>query len=401
MPDTPFGQFKPVSRPGIHELDVSEMLRTQLPAFQEATTAVTYEQLALVGQVASDAGTHESIRLLFNLAVNDFRDLVGDLDMGSGRSAMRAARAVIEHAINLHTVVDSLKEASRYLEHLDQGSAIAVNLATGANRLDARTRSSYLHALRKRGTAAARRFEAAVDEHGSWFQRGWTQGTAKDRADRFGLENLYDYYRLASLVTHGSAGGSLGSVRDHPDGYRIYRTGAALELAPVAMWAGIRGHREVLTALQRVRPDIDIDAYTSALDEFDHLWADYFEALTQIDKELWPTERVQPPVAVLAFSQATTRRWYLHLPMTACLIQAKEPDLPDWMEERVTGLIDKMIAEQPYLFRPDQYWITVAIAGVTVTPVDDARAIPDSALFEFLPDDWEPSDAHTIGDGDL
>lgn len=221
-----------------------------------AAEAVTYKQLALVAQVASDVQTHESVRLLFNLAVNDFRDLLEDLNSGAGRSAMRAARGVIEHAINLHAVTTSLREATRYMEHLDQGAALMMGLAPGESRLPRRRRSAYLHALRKVGRPAERRFELARDEHGSWFARGWSPTTLRVRAEQHGVAHLYDYYRLASLVTHGSAGGALGSVRDHPEGFRIFRTGPALELAPVAMWAGVAGYREVLAALGRVRDDL-------------------------------------------------------------------------------------------------------------------------------------------------
>ncbi len=188
MPDTPFGQLKRVSRPTEHHIDVEAMLADRVPEFQEAGWAVTYEQLALVAQLAGDdTSTHESVRLLFNLAVNDFRDLLHDLDAGSGRLAMRAARAVIEHAINLHTVAASLADASRYLA---------------------------------------------------------------------------------------------------------------------------------------------------------------------------------------------------------------EPDLPDWVEEQVAGLIDMAVATQSHLFRPDQRWLTASIQQVTVTPEENARPIPDTALMEFPPDDWE---VHEIG----
>ena len=251
-PENPFGNSLPISQPPQHHYDVEALLSERVPRFDQAGWAVTYEQLALVSQVAGDTGTHESVRLLFNLAVNDFRDLLHDLRSGSGRSAMRAARAVIEHAINLHTVSANLAEASRYLEHLDQGPSLMLALATGAERLDRKPRRSYEHALKTTGAAAARRFAAAVAEHGSWFQRGWTQNNLRDRAVQHGIGHLYEYYRLASLVTHGSAGGSLGSVRDHPEGSRMFRTGPALELAPVAMWAGIT--RATAKSLRHCRP---------------------------------------------------------------------------------------------------------------------------------------------------
>lgn len=387
--DTPFGRFDPVSRPLQQIIDISTSLAARLPSFRDASWNATYEQLALVSQISGDSQTHDSVRLLFNLAVNDFRDLLHDLDSGSGRAAMRTARAVIEHAINLHTIAASLAEASRYVEHLDQGPAILRTLALGVTRLSGPTRRSYQRSLDS-FAGAARRFDAAVEEHGSWFKRGWTQDTLKDRADRLGLTRLYEYYRLSSLVTHGSAGGSLGSLREHPGGFRTFRTGPALELAPVAMWAGIAGYREVLTALRTVRPDLDTAAYTRGLDALDAMWADYFFAIKDIDGELWPDERVRPPAAILAFTATRGRRWYLHLPMLACLVPAKDPNLPDWIEEQVAELIEMVVTEQSHMFRPDQRWVTAAMPHVTVAPVADARPIPDTALMEFPPAHWEP-----------
>lgn len=389
MPETPFVRGSHVSSPPDPYIDLESMIAERVPTLREIEQEITYAQLALVAQVAPDASTHESVRLLFNLAVNDFFDLLQDLNSGSGRSAMRTARAVIEHAINLHTVAGSLAEASSYLEHLDQGPAIMLSLSVGADRLEKRARRSYRHTLNVTGAAAARRFDAAVAEHGSWFKRGWTPVSLRDRADSLGLASLYEYYRLASLVTHGSAGGALGSLRDHPAGYRVFRTGHALELAPVALWAGLAGYREVLRALQQIRSDLEIAAYSAGLISLDGLWADYFSALREIDIALWPAERITPPRAILAFSQKKTRRWYLHVPMMAVLIPSKDPDLPDWIEQQVEGLIDRIVEEHPNMFRPDQRWLTAEMLHVTVTPAAGAHPIPDSALLQVPGDGWE------------
>jgi len=399
MSETPFGWAERVSRPPEQYFDAGALLHERIPAFRSAAWSVTYEQLALVAQVAGDSATHESVRLLFNLAVNDFRDLLHDLGSGSGRSAMRAARAVMEHAINLHTVAGSLAEASRYMEHLDQGPAVLRDLAPGIERLSRRDRSAYQHALKRVGAAARDRFTRSAAVHGTWFERGWTQSNLRDRAATHGIEHLYGYYKLASLVTHGSAGGALGSIRDHPGGFRIFRTGPALELSPVAFWAGIAGYREVLAALQKVRSDIDLSAYSGALDELDSLWGAYFRAISDIDRRLWPDERVRPPGAVLAFTQTKARRWYLHLPMAASLIPADAPDLPDWVEEQVAGLIDLVVANQPHMFRSDQRWLTAHLDHVTVSPTPNARPIPDTALMEFPSEDWEIRTLGTVGDG--
>lgn len=375
------------------------MVFDRIPGLRDAEWSVTYEQLALVSQVSGDAATHESVRLLFNLSVNDFRDLLHDLGSGSGRSAIRAARAVIEHAINLRTVGAGLAEASRYVEHLDQGPTLLRGLATGADRLTGAYRRSYERSLEQRARPARRRFEAAVAEHGAWFERGWTQMTLKDRATLHGLAHLYDYYKLASLVAHGSSGGSVGSVRDHPSGFRTFRTGPALELAPIAMWAGLAAYREILAGLELVRPDLETNAYLHGVDALDAMWPDYLGVITDIDKELWPDERVRPPRAILAFTRNGRRRWYLHLPMLSSLIQAVDPVLPAEVERQVQDLIDLVIDRQPYMFRIDQRWLTAEVPHVTVTPAPKARAIPEGALLETPPAGWEPRVIGKVNDG--
>lgn len=129
----------------------------------------------------------------------------------------------------------------------------------------------------------------------------------------------------------------------------------------------------MLRALQQVRSDLEVAAYSAGLISLDELWADYFSAVREIDRTLWPAERVRPPHAILAFSQKKTRRWYLHVPMMASLIPSKDPDLPDWIEEQVAGLIDRIVEEHRDMFRPDQRWPTAAILHVTVTPAAGAR----------------------------
>ena len=50
------------------------------------------------------------------------------------------------------------------------------------------------------------------------------------------------------------------------------------------------------------------------------------------------------------------------------------------------------------MFRPDQRWLTAHMTHVTVTPKKDARPIPDTALMEFPPEDWESRVIGRIGE---
>lgn len=392
----PFGPLEPANAAdGLEVLDPHEFLAERIPDLFDAIWAVTYEQFALVPQVVGDTGTHKSVRLLFSLAVNDLRDLLSDIGDGQGRSAMGAARSVIEHAINLRTVGESLAQANLYLEHLDQGPALLADLAVGAERLEKRSNRSYLHALKKVGGPARARFEKAVTEHGPHFRRGWTTLTLRDRARRHDLDHLYAFYQLASLVTHGSAGGILGTIHDQADPTRstgpeggederftIFRTGPALELAPVALWAGLAGYREVLDALTVVRPDLDVAAYAAGLDALDGLWVDYFTTLRDLDAATWPTERRPNPMAICAFNRLGRRRWYLHLPLAGILLCATPPELPALLEENIRDQVDRAVREDEAMFRNDQRWLTIAVPHVTAAPDKSGRWIPQDALFE-------------------
>lgn len=390
MEQTPFGPLTPPSRGPLEIHDVAKLIADRVPQLLPAMWAVTNEQVALTAQVVADAGTHESVRLIFNLAVNDFRDLLNDLHEGSGRSAMRTARSLIEHAINMHTVIANLGNAQQYIEHLDQGPALALDLEVGVTRLGGAEKRAYLRALRKIGVPASRKFEAAVAERGPWFRRRWIQSSISDRADTHGLQDLYRLYKLASLVTHGSAGGSLGMIRDQGD-LRTFRTGPALELAPVAMWAGVAAYRQLLAGLAEVRHDIGLRAYIAGLDDLDALWIDYFHALREIDAQLWPTAPVRPPKAVLAFTRTKKRRWYLHLPSHEILLRATDPVLPDWLEEQIESAIERLIRTHPEQFTATQRWLTLTFeAQVSVTPDGTGHWIPDTALMMTLPPgDWE------------
>ena len=83
---------------------------------------------------------------------------------------------------------------------------------------DGKDRRAEKHRLKKLGRDAERRFAEAEALHGRTFARQWHPKSVRDRADGFGWAEAYDLYRLASLVTHGSAGGALGSTRQRARG---------------------------------------------------------------------------------------------------------------------------------------------------------------------------------------
>src|SRR5207253_1751324 len=67
-----------------------------------------------------------------------------------------------------------------------------------------------LHRLLKHNESSS---TAAVRLYGRQFRRTWSSQDLSTRARRHGLETLYEFYRMASSVLHGTAGGSIASTR--------------------------------------------------------------------------------------------------------------------------------------------------------------------------------------------
>lgn len=353
------------------------------------------QQVPLTSVILS-GGTHPAVKTIFIQIVNDYTGLLFELLAGEGRPAMRTARTLVEHAINLRTAGESLANAQRYVDHLEQGRALMMDMELGASLLGKRERRAYLHALRSAGKGAAQRFAAAVKLYGPSFKTRWIDSSLADRAAKYNLADHYRFYRLASLITHGSAGGILGNVRHDRDGRITYRTGPALELAPVAMLGGLRAYEACLDGLALVRPDMDFGLYRDGVSWLLELWPKYLSGLAELDAETWPAGPLRPPVAVLAISRTGLRRWWLHIPSAQMLILAHAPELPD----RVGSDVDKMVAriqsDPGRYFLPGFRWVTIAMAHVTVNPHESGRWIPDTSIL------IHPSDAEgTAADGEM
>lgn len=388
-------QRPPFGEPGTHPIGSDRFLKLhdwaaeieeRVPGLNTTLSQAVYQQVAWVGQViASDIGP--AAHLICNQAVNDLIDLIGAAHQGAGRSAMRAARSLVEHAINLHTVLASEDDAQRYVDHLEQAPALLLDMAPGVELLTGTARRSYEYGLGKTGRPARRNFTEAVARYGSAFGRGWTPVNLHDRATRHGLADQYTFYKFASLVAHGSAGGTVGTRRPLNADVVTHRTGPALALAPIALWGGVRGYRSLLSAVEARKPDLPASEWGDALLAIDRVWPDYYAALSDLDAELWPDTPTQPPTAVFAYTQTGKERWYLHLPQAGVLIEADRPSLNDAQAEACR----RLVADAPNhpAFTPNQRWVTATFWETAITPKPDGRVLPDTALLTTHPDGWE------------
>ncbi|MFC6155865.1 DUF5677 domain-containing protein [Kribbella jiaozuonensis] len=378
----PFGRFH----------DLPALIAEQVPMLDGAVHVAIRSQTALVSLILADTPTHKAPKLIFTQAVNDLIDLLAEIQSGRGRAAIRTSRALIEHAINLHTVTVDLQQAQRYLEHLDLGKALMLELEIGADLLDRRSKSQYRHSLKRVGRGARQRFEQARANWGSGFSRGWSNQSLATRAARYDLDHLYEYYRLTSLVTHGSAGGILGSIRDHHEGeISTYRTGQSLELAPVALHIGIVAYMDALTALAGLREDLDVEDYMLGVGVLVNVWPEYYKALTRIDSKIWPKKPGLPPQAVFAISRSGRRRWYLHLPWASVLMPAEPPDLETGPFARLEEIVREVMSDPDRYFIPGTTWFTLGFFGVPLKLADSGSPVPDTAILyrpEDLPEGW-------------
>lgn len=354
-------------------------IHERVPDLSLAIRDVVESQILLVSQIASGDRSHRAIRLLYNQVVNDLLGLLDEVGEGSGRPSIRTARTLIEHAINMRTITEDLRTANRYIDHLELGRVLMQEQAIGAEFLNGNERKAFLHSLKKAAVGAKRTFDLAAKEHGKSFQRQWHPKSLRDRANQYELGELYENYQLASLVTHGSSGGIIGTFRTAEDGTPIHRTGQALELAPIAFVLGLKAYSAILDALERVIPDVDFDLYRRGLTRLIAIYPDYFRALKKIDDELWPTGPVMPPTAMLAIARNGKRKWWLHMISNAELWEVPEdPALPEFLASGIDQMVATWLAD-PERYFGERRWNTIAVPFVTVKPNPNKR-IPDHAL---------------------
>jgi len=265
----------------------------------------------------------EAAQAIANQAFNDFQDLLADLLDGRGRPAARAARALIEHAVNLATVTSDEDAAARYLAHGTVAAVVQTDTAIGLNRLRGRDLKAERHRLRKLGQRR-REAEGYVERYGAGFRRSWSASNLRDRASVTGLGDLYDYYRLASMALHGASGGAAATI-SQGTGRRVHRMGPALAACIPAYHEGIRAFRIIAGTLVSTSRYIDGTEVDDVLDAILEDWPEYRAAMVRVDRWLWPKEPPVGVVSVLAISRSGARRWYLWDVDTEMIIEAEPP----------------------------------------------------------------------------
>lgn len=358
--------------------DVLTGLAPDLPAdIEYAKTA----QL-LVARAAIDTdGIPRAARMILVLAAGDVGDLLDDVLHGAGRSAMRAARTLIEHQVNMHTVLASPDAAERYMEHLSLGPLL-LEAAPEAFFLDKTLARSVKHAARKRAKKARPRWEAAVAKYGNGFKRQWHPANLHDRSDAAGRADLYEMYRFGSSVAHGSAAGSTGQFDLHDDDVATYAAGRVPSLVPVAFDIGVEAYVQTLTHIQAAHPSLDVATAGHAMFR---LVRDHSNAVQRATRKVSRNVLNRGTItAYLAFSPRGSVRWYVHdSNMPAVWRRAvTNPDLSAY--EQWTAPVRAAYIEAGGPFNEGN-WAAIAVGEIAINQDWSKPSIPSDVMPVVVP----------------
>lgn len=337
------------------------------------------------------------VRLIFSQVVSDFVDLLGNVDRGSGRAAMRDARALTEHAINLRTVLGSADADARYMAHLDVGPVLVDEHKFGAQFLRGKEKREAMHWIKVRGRQSRSRLKEAIEQYGSRFQRDWAGISLYDRAKRQNQEVLYDFYRLASLTTHGSSASMAGRMEESVNGSYRHYVGADIRAAPTALFGGISAVQDVLEALHDSGFAGDFEGTMDAIQEVRGRWAMFYR-FSRLYEKLAMRKSLSHKgftATVLAVSRTGSRRWYLDDPMSDVWVEGNEPPLNEFERNMVERFIGDVMLKSETFLDPKVSWLAVRLPSIAppvvakespTVPEDALDRLEDSAYFRWVED---------------
>jgi hypothetical protein len=341
MDDPPFGAFGSIPDVLGAQTEVAQWFLSEVPGLDEALRGLN-DPIPFVLQHA--VGGNEPLDwlgALINQLVNEVFDLTQDAVTGRGRPALKSARTLFELLVTAKDVVDgSWTMADRYDRHR---WIVWRDLAD----LEDRTHRGHLsrqraHARKIERRQVDRNATAAIADYGSGFRRAWHPETLRHRAESYGLGDDYEWYRLASAVLHGSAGGIIGTYIKVQGGPNLHRTGSAIGLAPDALRFGLRWAGMAFDALTPALGDIT-HMVTAAISKVEALVPSLERVALDYDWELW---RSLEPTKIEAFVLVTRwgkPRWYLRAGSTEWVRPAIEPQglteaQRDSFDEMINGI---------------------------------------------------------------
>lgn len=348
--------------------------------FDEAWDTHMSTLLPYVRSFLSGGDQYPAVATIFNQAINDYMSLMLELATGSGRSAVRSARSLIEHAVNLGEVIDNDEMAKRYLRHLAFVAEFGNENTLGTDLLDRKQTQRRRRIKQRYADQARASIVASIRSYGKTFRRSWTNVDLRTRADRLGLAHLYPAYRECSLVIHGASGGITGAVRDF-SGRNVHRSGPILHLCPLAYITGVEAMLSTAKYCQRARPDL-ADSLTQSVSKFRLHWSKYIEDVANADRKLWPSEKPDHATAILAIAANGTHRWFWYDPDWNLAIPAYKPDhLSSELQASIDDRTREVVANPGELINKGSRFASIVFDGtVIVRPKPGARTLSASAI---------------------
>ncbi|MFD4940206.1 DUF5677 domain-containing protein [Streptomyces virginiae] len=339
------------------------------------------DELNVVIRVFFTKEENKAALIIGNHAWNDFQSLLDRLFEGEGRDAARASRSLYEHLVNYCEVMSDTESTERYLAHRAVTAELLGNLTRGVPLLKGGEHKKERTRLARMKRDGAAHLRTVLARYGPQFKRDWSRRNLRDRASTHGYGSGYDVYRLLSQVTHGSAGGVLGTYAD-VTGRTVHRTGPSLDLAVLAYLEGISFFRDFVREVEK-RSSINCSELVAALNRIVSCWPVYRYSLQSLDRTLWPKSPPQGPVALLAMYPTGKMRWYYWDPVMKMVKLAIPPEESEWIEEktlahiRSEGVHPGMVEDgKPY---------TAAIHHVQAVPKPGADWVKASAIFSGTP----------------
>jgi hypothetical protein len=221
-------------------------------------------------------------------------------------------------------------------------------------------------------------YDAALARYGSSFRATWASANLRDRSTKYGLDSEYRFYRLASMVLHGSAGGAKGTLStSYPK--PVQRTGPSLQLCPPAYVKGLVYFRRLAERAESGLPGVSSAALLTALDGALELWPEYRRLLMEWDEGYWPQGIPIGQYAIMAVGRGNSRRWYIHDKALQLVIQA-DPPTPGSLTQSQTRDLDRLIAELPPGDERSDDWMIITVPDVQLTPRSGAKWVPETVV---------------------
>lgn len=372
--------------PAPHQDKYSFLLSSRIDGWSDAIATAREARLDWAGSIVRRTDSvNAAVRLIVEQFTRDFVDLMDEVDRAAGRPAMRTARVLLEHAINLCTVLDDDEQSSRYIAHLELGPILAADAVPNAisGFVKGRDLRRVEHRMQAQARGARNSFKAALDLYGPAFRRSWSAKNLHDRAAEQGVLGMYDLYRLGSLTTHGSAGAAAHTSQTAGLSTVIH-LGRDLRQAPIAFLMGLYAVSSVDGLLERSGLTADFAALRSATQPLFDRWSTYWWLLGRYEESQFRQAHDALPPTILAVSRTGATRWFVEDPRNSVWRRCLEPKL----DEHTRVVVEEIIADLRSALGNDDLgarWIAVRMIHTEAPPLDQASpAIPDSAV-ELLP----------------